>query len=98
MKVGDYLTCKEDYSDSGKTNFSFFKKIIFKKGKRYRIESIEHYSYSSSGATYVGVAPSGYTCFRFKEASISSFTIFDIFYTIKEERNLKLKKIETYGV
>lgn len=96
MKVGDYLMCKQDYSDSGKTNFSFFrKKPIFKKGKRYKIEAIEKYSYSSSGATYGGVAPPDYTCYRFKEYSVGSNMLFNIFYNQQEERCLKLKKLQT---
>lgn len=94
MKVGDYLLCKRDIFDSVvKHKFS----PIFKKGKRYRIIGIEHYSYSNSGATYGGIAPADYICFRFKECAITSFNLFHIFYTQKEERNLKLKKIE-YGI
>jgi len=96
MKKGDYLTCKEDYFDTGKTHkFAFFKKPIFKKGQRYEISGVEHYSYSNSGATYGGTTPTDYVCFRFKECAISSMQLFDIFYTQKEERNLKLKRLQT---
>ena len=100
MKVGDYLLCKRDIFDDIVICDSVVKhkfSPIFKKGKRYRIIGIEHYSYSNSGATYGGIAPADYIFFRFKECAITSFNLFHIFYTQKEERNLKLKKIE-YGI
>jgi hypothetical protein len=82
MKTGDYLMCKQD-------------DYIFKKGKRYKIEAIEQYSYSNSGATYGGVAPPDYICYRFKEYSVGSNMLFNIFYNQQEERCLKLKKLQT---
>ena len=68
MKVGDYVICKKTiYVD----NSLFFKKIMFEKHKRYRIDSIMG-TMGSVGTIY----------------QMSTY-----FYTKKEERAIKLKRI-----
>lgn len=109
MKKGDFLTCKRNfYADySGKTFLflrNFFKKPIFKKGEKYEIELIEDQILFTSALTYStssGLTSNLIQGFKFEKLYIfkNNIKMFqslidDYFYSIQEERNLKLKKLK----
>lgn len=108
MREGDFLTCKKNYyndSRSGQTyKFNFFKTPIFKKGKRYKIMRVDKIYYGPSGSTSISTISSNnyyeaYTIYGDNNLSIglTIWVLGEFFYSTKELRKLKIKKIE-YGV
>lgn len=96
MELGDSLTCKKDYYDSNSKIYEFFNKPLLKKGKKYRIDDIMTYYYHSTGSTYNN---SSFDIFELNFYKINNKycgvpTIEEYFLNIKEERNIKLNKIE----
>ena len=89
MEIGDFITCKHNFSAS---SYNITIPVIFEKNKRYRIDNIQEYTTSS---TTVLIPVSGviiknyfinYCLFLEKD-------IIEKFYSKREERKLKLDLI-----
>ena len=104
MDIGDKLMCKKNIFHLGtdKKIFNFFKKPIFKKGKRYEILNIN--IYTTHGCTvsvfddpnYTNVKKIQYKEYYFNGIKINEKELCDIFYSLKEERRNKIKNINIY--
>lgn len=80
MKEGDYITCKKNYY---KTEFNnFFQIPIFKRNQKYKISNICYVWYNFGYSFYINNI-------RFNESDLNEY-----FYTLKEERKIKLDKIK----
>lgn len=93
MKEGDYITCKKNYY---KTEFNnFFQIPIFKRNQKYKISNISYVWYSNSCATFGAIIGGSWVNtvyinnIRFNESDLNEY-----FYTLKEERKIKLDKIK----
>lgn len=101
METGDILLCKQNYYDNNKTKL--FKKPKFKKGQKYIITNVNIINNSPTALTYATITYSDYD-YKFytinsgqgkiNEVVFSEIVLSDTFYTKREERNLKLKKIK----
>jgi len=85
MKIGDFLVCKADASSLG-----------FTKDKTYKIKrtETEYYTSSNTGSTIVTYIVYYFKNDYSKNWPINEFSIYSIFYTIKETRCIKLRKIK----
>jgi len=92
LNKGDTLYCKKD--------FYFISDLLYKAGKLYTIHNVFEgsYSFNEGSTTFVDVIymdygtrtrnPDGTDHYRFPISEL-----YDTFYTLKESRKLKLKKL-----
>lgn len=85
MKEGDYLTCKTDcwYRDPNSWAGDTFEHKFFKKYKKYKIQRVNYSNQKQFNLKTYYIENEG-----FRED-----VIYNYFYSIKEERKMKLKNI-----
>lgn len=99
MEINDKLTCKKTiYSfDEKKSKFNFFKKAIFKSGKKYEISNIHIYTTHGCTACPIGGQVNvqiNYTkIYNINGHEFDEILLDKFFNSKKEERRLKLKKL-----
>ena len=76
--------------------YKFFHKPIFKKGKKYKIDDMMIYYYHTTGSTYNNCSYVDFEInfYKINGEYYSNASIEKYFLNIKEERNIKLKRIE----
>lgn len=91
MKEGDYITCKKNYykhnGDDFKTEYNnLFKSPIFKRNQKYKISNIIIFNNCEwkLNVNYYYI-----NNIRFNKNDFNEY-----FYTLKEERKIKLNKIK----
>jgi len=99
MRVEYFLLCKKKYKGDGIFG-SLFKNSIFSKGQRYKItkETITlatNYPYPYITSTTSTTSTSfSWNNYSINDLPVTASFISEFFYTLKEERCLKLKKLD----
>ena len=99
MQKGDYIVCKKNFYTSGVWPMSMnvkklFQKSLFKKNQKYKIENIITHHLTNSGGTYLSMVSTSMNVYYINGYPVSQPVMDLYFYTKKEERNIKLKKIK----
>ena len=89
MEIGDYITCKHNFSAS---SYNITIPVIFEKNKRYRIDNIQEYT-TSSTTVLVRVSGSIIKNYFINYCLFLEKDIIENFYSKREERKLKLDLI-----
>jgi hypothetical protein len=106
INKGDYLTCKNSFyegdeilndgSVSGTLTTRIFRKPIFKKGGKYLVKEVEEHNFPVGGSREGNTSGLyfSYCIYHVDGHRLSTTNVNALFYTTKELRKIKLKRIE----